>query len=116
MTIRIRSNEAHSLPLEVQASLKSLGRNLQLSRKRRGMTQSDLARAMFVTRQTVARLEKGDPSAAWGTFLLAIFCLQREKELTGFLAPENDRLGMLLDMRKLDGRKKVRSRADDLDF
>ena len=81
------------------------------------MTQGDLAKAMFVTRQTVARLEKGDPSVALATLLLAIFCLQREKELAGFLAPENDKLGMLLDMQRLDRRKKIRSGSgEDMNF
>jgi len=117
MTIRIKAGDSLGLPLEVQSALKNLGRNIQLSRKRREMTQGDLSRAMFVTRQTVARLEKGDPSVAWSTFLLAIFCLRREKELTAFLAQENDRLGMLLDLRKLDKQKKIRrKKADDLDF
>ena len=117
MTIQIKTNDSQNLPLDIQALLKNLGRNLQLSRKRREMTQGALAKAMFVTRQTVARLEKGDPAVALATFLLAIFCLQREKELTGLLAPENDKLGMLLDMKRLDRRKKIRSRgSDDLDF
>jgi len=81
------------------------------------MTQATLAEAMFVTRQTVARLERGDPSVALSTFLLAVFCLQRERELDNFLAPEADELGMMLEMQRQDRRRTVRQKKrDDLDF
>jgi transcriptional regulator with XRE-family HTH domain len=81
------------------------------------MKQHELASMMCVTRQTVARLEKGDPAIAFSSFLLAVFCLQREKELLGLLAPEQDRLGLMLEIQKQEKRRTVkREKRDDLDF
>jgi len=106
-----------SLPADVRRHLQRLGQSIKLSRKRRDMTQAMLAQAMFTTRQTVARLERGDPAIAWSTFLLAIFCLQRKDELENFLTPEQDRLGMALGIQKQAKRQLVRQKKeDDLDF
>ena len=117
MAIQITAKNSHLLPGEIQALLKNIGKNIQLSRKRREMSQADLAKAMFVTRQTVSRLENGEPSIAMATLLLAVFCLQREKELLGLLAPENDKLGMFLDTQRQEKRKAIKRRKrDDLDF
>lgn len=106
-----------SLPLDVQKILRSLGENIRLSRKRRDMTQNDLAKAMSSTRQTISKIERGDGSVAWETFIMAVFCLSREKELDKLLDPNADRTGLIIDSRKQEKRRRVRHRRlDDLDF
>lgn len=104
---KIKKKVSH-LPLDVQGILSNLGKNIQISRKRRDMTQAQLAEAMFVSRQTLGRIENGDPSIAISTYLTAIYCLQREKEFDDFLRPENDKIGMLRDIQRQENRKSVR--------
>lgn len=100
-------------PEGVQKILVNLGKNLKMSRKRRNLTMSALASSMFVTRQTVSRMESGDPTMSILVYLTAIFCLQREKELDDFLSPKNDVLGCMLDEIRQIQRKRVKPVEDD---
>ena len=48
-----------------------LGRQIQLARKRRGLTMQEMADRMFVTRKTLTRLESGDPGVSVGVLASA---------------------------------------------
>ena len=55
-----------SLSRSTQFALKTLGAMIQSSRKRRRMSQSNLAERLNISRYTVIALEKGDPHVAIG--------------------------------------------------
>ncbi len=67
----IAVSETSSMPLPAHA-LRKLGRDLALVRRKRGISPSDMAARLFVSRDTLWRLERGDPTIALGT------CLQEE--------------------------------------
>ena len=50
--------------LAVTRALTALGRNIELARRRRGLSQADLASRMSVSVSTVRRLEDGHPGTA----------------------------------------------------
>ena len=110
---KLKRMTIHSCPEAVQDILTKLGENLKLSRKRRNMTMSQLAEAMFVTRQTVSKMEAGDPAVSISTYILAVFCLQREKEFKDFLSPRNDVLGCMLDEMRHIQRERIKLENDD---
>ena len=56
------------MPLPAHA-LRKLGRDLALVRRKRGISPSDMAARLFVSRDTLWRLERGDPTIALGTCL-----------------------------------------------
>lgn len=85
----------------------TIGRRISLARKRREWTQQNLADKMYVTRQTVARLEKGEPTVSIGLYLLAAWILD-ESFLNAFIAPENDRKGMSLDLFRAESKQRIR--------
>ena len=58
------SNVVAGLPPKARAQLVRLGESLAAIRKERGLSQENLAQRMFVSRQTLHRLEAGDPSVS----------------------------------------------------
>ncbi len=93
-----------SVPLPVTHALRKLGRDLAIARRKRGISTADMAGRLFVSRDTLWRLERGDPAVALGTFATAAFVLQLHDRLASFAAPESDTLALSLDERRLPKR------------
>ena len=53
-----------SMPLPAAHALRKLGRDLALARRKRGIPTSDMAARLFVSRDTLWRLERGDRGLA----------------------------------------------------
>jgi len=93
-----------SLPLPAVYALKKLGLELALARRKRGISTADMARRLFVSRNTLWRLERGDPTVALGTLATATFILQLHDRLANLAAPETDALALSLDEERLPKR------------
>ena len=63
-----------------------------------------MASRLFVSRDTLWRLERGDPTVAMGTPATAAFVLQLNERLAGLAAPASDELALSLDERRLPQR------------
>ena len=85
------------MPLPVTHALRKLGRDLALARRKRGISTSDMAARLFVSRDTLWRLERGDPAVAMGTLATATFILQLHSRLADLAAPARDELALTLD-------------------
>ena len=57
------------VPFQTRQAAVSIGEHLRAWRKLRGMTAQQVAERAGTTRQTVARLERGDPSVGMDIFL-----------------------------------------------
>jgi len=90
-------SQARSLPLPAAQALRKLGRDIALARRKRGISTSDMAERLFVSRDTLWRLERGDPSVALGTLATAAFVLQLHDRLANLAAPATDELALSLD-------------------
>ncbi len=97
---------ASTLPLPLPAShaLRKLGRELAVARRKRGIGTADMAARLFVSRDTLWRLERGDPTVAIGTLATAAFVLQLHDRLADVAAPARDALGEHLVERRLPQR------------
>ncbi len=93
-----------SLPLPAAHALRKLGRELALARRKRGISTQDMAARLFVSRDTLWRLERGDPTVASGTLATATFILQLHDRLANLAAPGTDALGLSLDENRLPKR------------
>ncbi|SRR5258706_12897171 len=93
-----------SMPLPAVHALRKLGRDLALARRKRRISTSDMASRLFVSRDTLWRLERGDPSVALGTFATAAFVLGLHERLANLAAPASDELGLGLDERRVPQR------------
>jgi transcriptional regulator with XRE-family HTH domain len=93
-----------SLPLPAAHALRKLGRELALARRKRGISTQDMADRLFVSRDTLWRLERGDPTVSSGTLATAAFVLQLHDRLANLAAPGEDTLGLSLDEERLPRR------------
>jgi transcriptional regulator with XRE-family HTH domain len=92
------------IPLPAVHALRKLGRDLAVARRKRGISTSDMAGRLFVSRDTLWRLERGDPAVALGTLVTAAFVLKLHDRLANLAAPGSDELALELDERRLPKR------------
>lgn len=92
------------LPLPAVQVLRKLGKDLSVARRKRGISTLDMANRLFVSRDTLWRMEKGDPSVATGTLATAAFILQLHDRLANLAAPSRDEVGLGLDEERLPER------------
>ncbi|HEY3309043.1 MAG TPA: helix-turn-helix transcriptional regulator [Desulfuromonadaceae bacterium] len=78
-----------------------LGEYVKIARKRREMSLRDMAARMMVSVPTVMNLEKGSPAVSMGIFMRALSVLDIGKNLANELAPENDTIGMGIEIRRV---------------
>ena len=97
-------SKASSMPLPAAHALRKLGRDLALARRRRGISTANMAERLFVSRDTLWRLERGDPTIAMGTLVTAAFILQLHDRVANLAAPETDSLALSLDEERLPKR------------
>ena len=93
-----------AIPLPAAHALRKLGRDLALARRKRGIATSDMAARLFVSRDTLWRLERGDPAVAAGTLATAVYILKLHDRLANLAAPSTDELALSLDERRLPQR------------
>jgi transcriptional regulator with XRE-family HTH domain len=86
-----------SIPLPAAHALRKLGHDLALARRKRGISTSDMAARLFVSRDTLWRLERGDPAVALGTLATATFVLSLHDRLANLATPASDEIALSLD-------------------
>src|ERR1700761_2293661 len=97
-------SKTSSLPLPATHALRKLGRDLALARRKRGIATADMAARLFVSRDTLWRMERGDPTVSMGTLATATFILQLHDRLANLATPATDALALSLDERRLPKR------------
>lgn len=95
---------SNTLPLPVSRALRSLGRDLAVARKKRRISAAEMAERLFISRDTLWRMERGDPTVAVGTIATALFVLQLQERLATLAAPREDSLGLEKDAEQLPAR------------
>jgi len=96
--------EAKSLPFLAAQALRRLGSDIAVARRKRRISTADMASRLFVSRNTLWRLERGDPTVAIGTLATATFILQLHDRLANLAAPATDALALSLDEQRLPQR------------
>lgn len=88
---------APPVPTAVRQALANLGENVSQARRRRRLPMEVVAARALTTRQTVSRIEKGDPRVAMGTWAGVLFALGLANRLGELAAPAVDELGLTLE-------------------
>lgn len=100
---------------EFDEALKAMGQRLRTARLRRKLSQAELGLRMAVTRQTVERLESGDPGVRLKTLCSALRALDLPLDpLEDIADPHKDHVGLSAELSHLGG-KPARKEADPRD-
>lgn len=89
----------------VERILSVLGENIKLARLRRKLTSALVAERAGITRQTLTKVEKGDPGVAMGIYASVLHALNLEKDLLN--VAKDDELGRTLQDLNLITRKRA---------
>ncbi|MEO7965513.1 MAG: hypothetical protein ABIT38_16510 [Gemmatimonadaceae bacterium] len=93
--------------LAVRRALASLGEDIAAARRRRRLPIHIVAERALTTRQTVARIEGGDPSVAMATWASVLFSLGLLDRLAELAAPAHDEVGLALESAELPRRVRL---------
>lgn len=96
------------LPTPVKKILKLLGADMRAARIRRRITMEMMAERAFVSRTTIAKLERGAASVSMGVYATVLFILGLSDRLKDLASITHDELGQALSEESLP--KRVRSK------
>ena len=82
------------MPRALTKNLEIMGEQIMMARKRRHLSMQDVAERATVTRLTVSKVEKGDPTVSIGIYARVLFALNLENDIT--LLASDDALGRQL--------------------
>lgn len=92
------------LSLPVKRALTRLGTDIKHARIRRQITAEMMAERAFITRPTLAKVEKGDASVSMGIYATVLFVLGLTERLGELADVRHDELGLQLDEGRLPQR------------
>lgn len=87
------------MPPVVLAQLKQLGEHLAIARKRRKEPRKAWAERIGVSEPTLMRMERGDPSVAFGTYATALWLIGRAQAIAELAAPAMDQGALEAEVR-----------------
>jgi transcriptional regulator with XRE-family HTH domain len=102
-----------SVPHAVALALSRLGANIAVARKRRALTQEDLAAKAGVTHVTLRRAERGSPGTSAGVYFAALWAMGLEAEIAAIASPDRDEVGKQLERSRL-GKRVRRASTNEL--
>ena len=82
---------------EATEALRDLGARLKRARLRRNLILGDVAQRIGIHRETLAALERGNPNAAMGTLMGALWVYGLIPGASSLADPEADRVGKALE-------------------
>ncbi|WP_169566772.1 helix-turn-helix domain-containing protein [Sneathiella limimaris] len=97
-----------TLPRGARQALKKLGEDIAVARKKRRISTVSMAERAFISRNTLYKLEKGDPSVSMGVYATVLAILGLANNLGQVADRREDALGLDLDEESLP--KKIHSK------
>ncbi|WP_148254978.1 helix-turn-helix transcriptional regulator [Aidingimonas lacisalsi] len=98
------------VPMAVKRELRKLGSRIKQARLARNLTMQLVAERAMTTRQTVSRIEAGDPSVSFGTVLAVLNALGLLSSVDGVADPKEDVVAQQLQR---ESHEKRRARPRD---
>jgi transcriptional regulator with XRE-family HTH domain len=98
------SPSQNALPLVVRKALRKLGADIRVARKRRRLTMTTIAERAFISRNTLTRVERGDPAVALGIYTTVLFVLGLAERVGELADPLADSVGQSLETERLPQR------------
>lgn len=99
------------LPIPVKRALRKLGENIRDARRRRRIPTTLMAERASISRTTLNKVEKGDPSVSLGNYSAVLFVLGMAERLGNLADPAEDETGRRLEEERLPKRIHLKSKA-----
>lgn len=99
-----------ALSTELRRILSNVGQHIKIARKRRRISEQQLADLAYTSRRTVQRLEAGEPGVGIGILISVLMILNLEKDMLNIAHPDKDQHGLFLEQGRLPQR--IREKYD----
>jgi transcriptional regulator with XRE-family HTH domain len=100
------------LPIPVMHALRKMGQDINHARRRRRITIELMAERAGLSRATIGKIEKGDPTTSMGGYASVLFVLGMQDSLADLLDSVNDLVGRRLEDEKLPQRVRIPHRKN----
>jgi transcriptional regulator with XRE-family HTH domain len=98
-----------SLPIPIKKALRKLGQDICDARRRRRIPMALMAERAFISRVTLAKVEKGDPAVSLGIYASILFSLGMISRLSDLVDANYDTVGRALEEEHLPKRIRLSS-------
>lgn len=99
-----------TLPRAARQALAKLGEDIAVARKKRRISTVSMAERAFISRGTLYKVEKGDPSVSMGIYVTVLSILGLIEGLGNLADRSTDVLGLDIDEDRLPKKVQPRSR------
>jgi transcriptional regulator with XRE-family HTH domain len=96
-----------ALPTSDMRGLRKLGQDLSTARRRRRLTMAMVAERALVSRNTLARVERGDPGVSMGIYATVLFVLGMADGVGDLAESGKDPVGIALENERLPKRVRL---------
>lgn len=93
-----------TLPIPVTRALRKLGHDIKDARRRRRISVAIAAQRASISKPTLIRVERGDPSVSIASYTTVLFVLGMADRLADLADPKNDPVGLQLEEENLPQR------------
>lgn len=97
----MKSPSTGALPRAARKALIKLGGDIAVARKKRRISTVSMAERAFISRGTLYKLEKGDPSVSMGVYATVLSILGMVEGLGDLADRSSDTLGLDIDEDRL---------------
>lgn len=104
-----------NLPIPVIKALRKVGQDINAARRRRRITIKLMAERTGISRATVGKIEKGDPTASMGGYASVLFVIGMLDRLADLADAIQDVTGRQLEDEKLPQRVRLPMKKRDKD-
>jgi DNA-binding XRE family transcriptional regulator len=96
------------LPIPVTKALRKIGQDISEARRRRRISTELMAQRAGISRGTLAKIEKGDPTSSMGNYAAVLFVLGMVSRISDLVDSKHDLVGRQIDEENLP--KRIRPR------
>ncbi len=107
----MRSIAKDTLPRTARDALAKLGEDIAVARKKRAISTVSMAERAFISRNTLAQIEKGSPSVSIASYASVLAILGLVERLGDLAERSTDEIGLDLDEDNLPERIKLKRRT-----
>lgn len=97
----MKSNAFTALPRAAKSALCKLGEDLAVARKKRRISTVSMAERAFISRNTLYKIERGDPTVSMGAYASVLGILGLASGLGDVADRRDDTLGLDLEEERL---------------
>jgi DNA-binding XRE family transcriptional regulator len=107
--MRFKMKTPVNLPIPAIKALHKVGRDISDARRRRRITTQLMAERAGVSRATIGKIEKGNPTTSIGSYSAVLFVLGMTNQLSDLVDATHDWTGRRLEEEKLPQRVRLPS-------